>query len=176
MPRNSVTLSDLLGRISINLPPSKMDAVLKKLTKLEEQMSGLTESVDALKGAVDGVAQRLLPQVEALEAALSATQDKLAKALEDDAEAASVLADSNAATAAIRTEVDRLNALGAEPETPVETDPTDPVEPPVVDEPSTPVEDTPAPADETPVLEPEIDPSIPGDVEQRVEDETGETR
>lgn len=165
MSRKSVTLAELLSLITVSLPPSKHDQIMRKLNKLEVLMSGLSESVDALKGAVDGVAQRLLPQVEALEAALADSQTKLAEALSDDAEAAAVLADATDATAAIRTEVDRLNALGAEPETPVDTDPADPVEPPVVDEPSEPVDDTPAPADETPVVEAPVDDSIPADVE-----------
>jgi len=52
-------------------------------------------------------------QVAALETALAAAQA-------DDAAAASTLAEAATATAAIRTEVDRLNALGAEPSTPVD--------------------------------------------------------
>jgi hypothetical protein len=83
-----------------------------RLDTLELLMSDLTASVDALRGAVDGVAQRLLPRLVELEAALAAAQA-------DDADAAALLAQAETAAAAIRTEVDRLNALGAEPATPV---------------------------------------------------------
>ena len=102
-----------------------------QLLQMEKTMSDLSASVDALKGAVDGVAQRLLPQISVLEAALVAAQA-------DDANAAVALADAVAASTAIRVEVDRLNALGASPATPV-----DPAAPnadvvPVVDVPSEP--------------------------------------
>ena len=80
---------------------------------LETRMSELTKSVDALKEAVDGVAQRQLIKLAALETALTAAQA-------DDANAAAALADATAATASIRIEVDRLNALGASPSTPVD--------------------------------------------------------
>lgn len=95
---------------------------------LEIRMSALTETVTALQGAVDGVAQRLLPQLATLET-------QLADALADDAEAA-------AAVVAIRTEVDRLNALGGEPSTPVDTAAPDAATVPeveVVSEPEAPV-------------------------------------
>lgn len=93
-------------------------------------MTDLSQSVDDLKGAVDGVAQRLLPEIAALEDALAAAQA-------DDATAASVAADAQAAVANIRTEVDRLNALGTDPSTPVDTT-TDPVDPPPVETPADP--------------------------------------
>lgn len=93
-------------------------------------MTDLSQSVDDLKGAVDGVAQRLLPEIAALEEALASAQA-------DDANAASAAADATAAVANIRTEVDRLNALGTDPSTPVDTD-TTPVEPPPVEVPADP--------------------------------------
>jgi predicted component of type VI protein secretion system len=138
VPRISVTLSELLSWF--RWPEGASDRIMAKLNRLEEILSDLTESIDALKAAVDGVAQRMLPNVEALEAALAATQAQLAVALADDAAAAEVLADSNAATAAIRVEVDRLNALGTAPATPVDPDPADPVDPPVVIDQPAPVE------------------------------------
>lgn len=91
----------------------KLDLTLTRLDTLETRMSELTENVTALKGAVDGVAQRLLPKVAALETALASAQA-------DDASAAETLAEATAAAADIRTEVDRLNALGASPTTPVD--------------------------------------------------------
>lgn len=90
-----------------------MHTLHARLDTLETRMSNLTENVQALKGAVDGVAQRLLPKVAALETALAAAQA-------DDANAATVLAEAVAAAVDIRTEVDRLNALGAAPSTPVD--------------------------------------------------------
>jgi ABC-type transporter Mla subunit MlaD len=102
--------------------------VLPKLTTMENKMSDLSASVDDLKNAVDGVAQRLLPEIAALEDALAAAQA-------DDADAAQAAADAEAAVANIRTEVDRLNALGTDPSTPVDTE-TPPAEPPPVEVPA----------------------------------------
>lgn len=94
-------------------------------------MAELTEAVESLKGAIDGVAQRLLPQIQTLEAALAAAQA-------DDADAAAAFAEATSASAAIRTEVDRLNALGTDPTTPVDVDPETPVDPPPVEVPADP--------------------------------------
>jgi ABC-type transporter Mla subunit MlaD len=104
--------------------------VLPQLNKMESKMTDLSASVDDLKNAVDGVAQRLLPEIAALEDALAAAQA-------DDATAASVAADAQAAVQNIRTEVDRLNALGTDPSTPVDTE-TPPAEPPPVEVPADP--------------------------------------
>jgi hypothetical protein len=84
-----------------------------RFDNMERHVAALTDSIDALKSAVDGVAQRLLPKLTALEEALAAAQA-------DDADAAALLADAETAAAAIRVEVDRLNALGADPTTPVD--------------------------------------------------------
>jgi ABC-type transporter Mla subunit MlaD len=116
--------------------------VLPKLTTMENKMSDLSASVDDLKNAVDGVAQRLLPEIAALEDALAAAQA-------DDADAAQAAADAEAAVANIRTEVDRLNALGTDPSTPVDTE-TPPAEPPPVEVPADP-------------NAPHADQSLPGD-------------
>lgn len=102
-----------LGPFALTLTHSPDTTLAARLERLETRMSELTASVDTLKSAVDGVAQRLLPQITALEEALAAAQA-------DDADAAALFAEAEAATAAIRTEVDRLNALGANPETPVD--------------------------------------------------------
>lgn len=117
--------------------------VAPTLTSMEKKMSDLSASVDDLRGAVDGVAQRLLPKIADLEAALAAAQA-------DDADAAAAAADAQAAVQAIRAEVDALNALGADPSTPVDPD-APPVEPPPVEVPADP--NAPAP-----------DQTLPGDL------------
>lgn len=101
------------------------------LSEVRELMSDLSASVDDLKAAVDGVAQRLLPEIAALE-------DALASAQADDADAAQVAADAEAAVANIRTEVDRLNALGTDPSTPVDTEGSESEEIPDVEVPADP--------------------------------------
>jgi TolA-binding protein len=81
-------------------------AIYRQGIRLEQRMSELSAEVDQL----DGVAQRLLPQLQALEA----QRDSLS-------------ADAAAAVDNIRNEVDQLNAMGADPTTPVagsETPPT----------------------------------------------------
>lgn len=93
----------------------RLDNIDARLEQVETRMSNLTENVQALKGAVDGVAQRLLPQIQTLKDALAAAQA-------DDDVAAGVLADSIAAADALGVEVDRLNALGTDPSTPVDPD------------------------------------------------------
>jgi ABC-type transporter Mla subunit MlaD len=93
------------------------------LLELRNLMSDLDQAVDDLKAAVDGVAQRLLPKIQDLEAALAAAQA-------DDA-------DVNDAVSQIRAEIDNLNALGQDPSTPVDTDAT-PVDPPEVEVPADP--------------------------------------
>ena len=134
----SIPLTELTGRQLL------LYVVLPSLTTLENKMTDLSQSVDDLKGAVDGVAQRLLPEIAALE-------DALAAARADDADAAAVAADAEAAVANIRTEVDRLNALGTDPSTPVDTE-TPPVDPPDVEVPADP-NDSPHP-----------DQTLPGDL------------
>ena len=125
-----------------------MYVVLPQLNSMEKKMTDLSASVDDLKNAVDGVAQRLLPEIANLEAALAAAQA-------DDADAAQAAADAEAAVANIRTEVDRLNALGTDPSTPVDTDtpPTDPPEVEVPADPNDPHADISGPGDQ-----PEINP------------------
>ena len=139
----SVPLDQLTARqLLINLTRllQKQQVTLNRLDSL---MTDLSQSVDDLKNAVDGVAQRLLPEIAALEDALAAAQA-------DDADAATIAADAQAAVANIRTEVDRLNALGTDPSTPVDTD-TPPAEPPPVEVPADP--DAPHP-----------DQTLPGDL------------
>src|SRR3954467_1467351 len=119
-----------------------LNVVIPTLTRLENKMSDLGTAVTDLQSAVDGVAQRLLPEIASLEAALAAAQA-------DDADAAAAAADASAAVANIRTEVDRLNALGSDPSTPVDTE-TPPAEPPAVEVPADPDA-------------PHADQSLPGD-------------
>lgn len=139
-----------MARRTVSLPLTELTSrqlllyvVVPTLTSLEKKMSELGIAVTDLQGAVDGVAQRLLPKIADLEAALAAAQA-------DDADAAAAAADANAAVAAIRAEVDALNALGSDPSTPVDTT-TDPVDPPPIETPADP--DAPAP-----------DQTLPGDL------------
>lgn len=113
------------------------------LIEMRDLMSELSQSVEDLQGAVDGVAQRLLPEIASLEEALAAAQA-------DDADAAAIAADAQAAVSNIRTEVDRLNALGSDPSTPVDTE-TPATDPPEVEVPADP--DAPHP-----------DQTLPGDL------------
>jgi peptidoglycan hydrolase CwlO-like protein len=122
-----------------------LHVVIPTLTVMEKKMTDLSQSVEDLKSAVDGVAQRLLPEIAALEEALAAAQA-------DDADAAAAAADAQAAVANIRTEVDRLNALGTDPSTPVDTE-TPPAEPPEVEVPADPDA-------------PHVDNTLPGDLPQ----------
>ena len=116
----------------------RVDQINARLTSMEMQMSELTEATTALKAAVDGVAQRLLPLVQDLEAANASLSEALTAAQADDAAAEAAMAEAKAATAAVRTEVDRLNALGSDPATPVDPEPEEPVEPPTVEVPADP--------------------------------------
>jgi chromosome segregation ATPase len=129
----TLKISELSEKQLLVLIARQQRQIIAGNQRMEARMSDLTAAVDDLKGAVDGVAQRLLPQIQALESSLDEAQTQLSAALADDEQAAQVFADAQAAAAAIRTEVGRLNALGAEPETPVDVDPTDPVDPPPVD-------------------------------------------
>lgn len=121
---------------TVRLPLSELSARqllqynTQLLIEMRNLMSDLSQSVDDLQSAVDGVAQRLLPEIAALEEALAAAQA-------DDADAAAIAADANAAVANIRTEVDRLNALGTDPSTPVDTE-TPATDPPEVEVPADP--------------------------------------
>ena len=125
-----------------------LHVVIPTLNALEKKMTDLSSSVDDLKNAVDGVAQRLLPEIAALEDALAAAQA-------DDADAAAAQADAEAAVANIRNEVDRLNALGTDPSTPVDTE-TPPAEPPEVEVPADP--NAPHPDNSLPGDQPEVNP------------------
>lgn len=96
-------------------------------------MSELTAAVSELEAAVDGVAQRLLPQIDALEDANERLAAELEQAGLDDAAAAAVLEEVVTATAAIRAQADELNALGSSTEEPPTEEP--PVEEPPTEEP-----------------------------------------
>jgi cysteinyl-tRNA synthetase len=121
------------------------------LSEVRELMSDLSASVEDLKAAVDGVAQRLLPEIASLEEALAAAQA-------DDADAAQAAADAEQAVANIRQEVDRLNALGSDPSTPVDTGGSEAEEIPDVEVPADP-------------NAPHVDNTLPGDLPT---DESGE--
>jgi len=140
----------MAAKRTTSLPTTELTAeqlllhvVIPTLNRLEKKMTELSAAVTDLQSAVDGVAQRLLPEIAALEEALAAAQA-------DDADAAAAAADATAAIANIRTEVDRLNALGTDPSTPVDTE-TPPAEPPVVEVPADPDA-------------PHVDNTLPGDL------------
>jgi len=123
--------------------------IARQITQMRKDMTELSGAVGDLQAAVDGVAQRLLPEIAALETALAAAQA-------DDADAAAAAADAAQAVANIRSEVDRLNALGSDPETPVDVDPADPIEPP---EPVVPADpDAPHPDQSLPGDQPVVNP------------------
>ncbi len=119
---------------------------IDRIKSLEALMAELSEAVSQLQVAVDGVAQRLLPRADQLEAALAETQSRLEAALADDEQAASLMAEATQAAADIRAQVDELNALGADPSTPVEPTPEEPTEP----TPEEPIDGEPTPVDENP--------------------------
>jgi hypothetical protein len=137
----------MAAKRTVSVPTTELTAeqlllhvVIPTLNRLEKKMTELGAAVTDLQSAVDGVAQRLLPEIANLEAALAAAQA-------DDATAAAAAADAQAAITNIRTEVDRLNALGTDPSTPVDTS-TPPADPPPVEVPADPeappVEEPPA--------------------------------
>jgi hypothetical protein len=137
-----------MAEVTIRIPLSKLSPRqimlynTQLLTKVLKTMTELGGAVADLQAAVDGVAQRLLPEIASLEEALAAAQA-------DDADAAQAAADAAAAVANIRAEVDRLNALGTDPSTPVDTE-VEPVEPPPVEvpaDPNAPVVDNTLPGD-----------------------------
>src|SRR5688572_28746250 len=100
-------------------------AIYKQNVRMEERMSELTAAVTELQAAVDGVDQRLLPQIDALEEANATLRSSLETALADDEAAATAFDEAEAATQAIRGQVQELNTLGASPETPIEDVPAE---------------------------------------------------
>ena len=108
------------------------------LDRLDTFMADLTGSVSALQGAVDSVALRWASQMVPLTDALRAAQEAAAAAeisnAEQQAALDSALAEAQTAADAIQSEVDELNALGAEPDAPVEPVPVDELPPPPSEE------------------------------------------
>lgn len=84
-------------------PKQLLVAIYQSMIRMEERMSALTDSVEALQSAIDGVAARLLPQLQALQA-------------EKDA----LSAEAQGAVDSIQSGIDELNALGTDPSTPVD--------------------------------------------------------
>lgn len=97
-------------------------AIYENQLRLEKTVSELSAVVADLKNSVDGVAERLLPLIENLEANNANLEARLAEALADDEEAARLVQEVKDATAEIRGQVDELNSLGNSPETPVDPD------------------------------------------------------
>jgi chromosome segregation ATPase len=110
------------------------------LKRIEKFMSDLTTSVSDLQAAVDSVAVRWASQMAPLTEALAAAQ---AANDETNAELTEALASAQAAADSVSAEVAELNALGAEPEVPVEVVPVEELpappsedQPPVGEEPT----------------------------------------
>lgn len=78
----------------------------QRMIQLEARMTEMTQALTDLQTAVDGVAQRLLPQIETLKA-----------------ERDSLSAQAQNAIDVIEGQVQELNSLGANPQTPVEPTP-----------------------------------------------------
>lgn len=113
-------------------------AVYRSTLRMETRMSELTAAVTELEQAVDGVAQRLLPQLDALEAANERLAAELEQAGLDDAAAAALLEEVNTATANIRSQAEELNSLGSSTEEPPVDEPELPEDPDVPAEPDFP--------------------------------------
>jgi peptidoglycan hydrolase CwlO-like protein len=94
------------------------------LKSLEHQMADLNQSVADLESAVDQINVRFATQLLALQNALTAANEALAaEELDDaakDAALAEALGQAQAAADSINSQVEELNAIGAEPEVPVE--------------------------------------------------------
>jgi seryl-tRNA synthetase len=166
MPRKSDNLEDLSVRQLVL-------KVLKSTTRLESRMADLSQAVAQLRSAVAGVAERILPQVQELQAQLAAAkaastglQEALDRAasedVAEDAEFQAQIADlqaqleasqaaADAAAGEINSATDDLNRIAApEPGGPGDTSGQDNGEPPA-----------PNPDDE-----PHPDQTLPGDLPQ----------
>lgn len=134
-----IPLADLTQRQLLIYQVGLWNRTVKTLEKVESFMSELTTSVAALQTAVDEVAVRFAGQVGPLTAALTAAQEALAAAtLDDEADAqaiADALAEAQAAAASIDSDVAELNALGANPDVPVEPPVDVPQDPEAPEEP-----------------------------------------
>jgi len=108
------------------------------LNRLEKHMADVNQSLEDLEAAVDSINSRFAAQLLALNSALQEAKQALADEELDDAATQDALnqalADAETAANRINTQVQELNAIGAEPETEVEPDET--------------------PVDETPIEEP----------------------
>jgi peptidoglycan hydrolase CwlO-like protein len=100
------------------------DNVVTLLKSLEHQMADLNQSVADLEASVDAINVRFATQLLALQNALTEANDALAaEDLDDEAREQALseaLASAQSAADAIDSQVTELNAIGAEPETPVE--------------------------------------------------------
>lgn len=156
-----VLLRDLTTRQMLREIMRTQQEILDQLSSTGGNVSELDVAVEELQAAVDGVAQRLLPKIQELEAALTEAEDALADAIASNDGAQEAIDAMHAAAGDIREEVGRLNALGADPSTPIDTDPEDPIEPPPVD--VEPDPDAPHPDQSLPEDQPHPDQSLPED-------------
>lgn len=126
----SVPLHDLTDRqIHLHLISlyEKQAATLKHL---EHFMADLNQSVEDLEQAVDAINERFATQLLTLKGALDQANQALADEELDDAAKDQALQDAlgeaQSAADQISSQVEELNAIGADPETPVEPDPNQP--------------------------------------------------
>lgn len=105
--------------------------ILAMLTETGSTMAELADVVTSIQTAIDGVASRQAAALATLVDGNANLQAQLVQAGLDDAAAAAILAESNAAVAALQADVDRLNAMGAAPAEPVVPDPNAPVVDPI---------------------------------------------
>ncbi len=156
----SVPIRELTDRQLLLHLAETVEEQTNATNRMEKQMATLKTAISDLQNAVDGVAVRLNGLVEPLRQSLVEYQERVsALELEDATQVAELErlgAEAQAAVDEIGAQVDELNALGADPSTPVEPEPVDP-EP----TPEEPVD--PAPAPEEPVTDPTnpTDPNAP---------------
>lgn len=94
------------------------------LKSLEKHMADLSQSVADLQSSVDSINVRFATEVAGLQSALDSANQALADEELDDAARDQALQEAldeaNAAAEAINAQVEELNSIGADPETPVE--------------------------------------------------------
>ena len=113
-PRVSLPLDQLTTR----------QLVLYLIDTLEKQMADLDKSVSDLEAAVDNINVRFAGELQTLQTALAEAHQALADEELDDAAKdqalEEALAQADSAAQRIRSQVDELNSIGADPSTPVD--------------------------------------------------------
>lgn len=136
--RVSIPLNELTDRqVHLHLI-GLYEELVSTLKSMEHQMADLNQSVADLEQAVDSINARFAGQLLSLKEALDAANQALAdEELDDEATQQALteaLAQAESAANQINSQVQELNAIGNEPDTPVEPDPSPvdetPIEPP----------------------------------------------